>query len=265
MSSKNLLSVKELKKYYTSDTGFNLLVLDNINFSFESDEERGKIKTVLAPLGAGKSTLLKIIAAVEKASQGSVILNGKEYNIPAGEIVYIPEKPSSFPWYNVRENIEFPLKTSSNNSESSVNNLISLVGLAGYEDHFPHNKSYGFRFRISLARALSVNPKIVLIDDSFKNMDPETRDEIYQLIKVISSELKINFLLGTTNIHEAIFLSDEILLMKKNPGTVFKEINIKEKIQLKDFTATKDVIALRDEIESYFRAENIGETVNFSI
>lgn len=261
----NLLSVQNLSKSYTSVSGLRLTILKDLNFSFNTVHEKGKIISILAPFGAGKSTLLRIISGLENADEGKILLNEEKFETANGEIAYIPEKPASFPWYDVRKNIELPVKAASVKNPNSVNNLISIVGLSGYEDHFPHDSSYGFRFRITLARALAVNPKLILIDDSFKIMDAETRNEIYFLIRRISRELNINFLVATTNIHEAIFLSDEILLMKKNPGFIFNQISVHEKFRSAEFKVTDEVISFRNEIESLFRKEDNIETTNFSI
>lgn len=261
------LKITGLKKYYTGlhgDSAFKTLVLDNINFTVPLGEDSGKIVTVLAPFGAGKSTLLKIVAAIESPSEGKIFLHEKEYTEPDGSIVYIPENPSSFPWLTVKDNIQFGLKDPGA-AKDIVNNLISTVGLAGYEDHIPHNKSIGFRFRISLARALAANPSVVLIDDSFRNMKPDTKKEIYDLVIRIKDELKINFLAATTNIHEAILLSDEILLMKKDPGTIFKSLSLPDGLNRRNQGLNESIMPFRNEIESYFRGENIEGSINFSI
>jgi len=263
--SKNLLTVQNLYKSFISISGLKLVILKNINFSFNTNEEKAKMISILAPFGAGKSTLLRLISGLESPDEGKIILGEEEIISADGNIIYVPEKPASFPWYDVRRNIEFPLKAAEVKNPNSVKNLISLVGLSGYEDHFPHNSSYGFRFRVTLARALVVNPKLILIDDSFKIMDAETRNEIYLLLNRINKELNINFLIATTNIHEAIFLSDEIFLMKKDPGYIFRQISVNEKFHSTEFVVTNEVISFRNEIESYFRKEGNIETTNFSI
>jgi ABC-type nitrate/sulfonate/bicarbonate transport system ATPase subunit len=261
------LNVKNIKKYFTgdgTDTAFKTLVLNDINFEFQANDTCGNIISILAPFGAGKSTLFKVISALEKPSDGEISLNGRAYNSPEGKIAYIPEKPSSFPWLNTTQNIEFAFKSIQPNKDK-VNHLIDLTGLSGYENHTPVNKSFGFRFRIALARAIAVEPEIILIDDSFKNMKPVTRRDIYELVLKIKEELKINFLVATTNIHEAIILSDEILLMKKDPGTIFNKIDIRGKINRDNFIINDSIITARNEIESYFRGENTEDSISFSI
>ena len=100
---------------------------------------------------------------------------------------------------------------------SKIKSLIALVGLEGYESFYPNNKSYGFRFRIALARSLAHQPDVILLDEPFNQMDIKTKQEILLLIRDAHKTLKTTFLLANTNITEALFLSDDIYLMKKNP------------------------------------------------
>ena len=217
------LEVKDITKYFPGKAGSKLLVLDGINMTNDFKGQKGSIVSILAPFTAGKSTLLKIISAIEKPNSGKVLLDGTSYDNPDGRIVYIPEKPSSYPWLNVEENIMF---ASSNNKGTNIEEMLSAVGLTGYGKHYPHPKSTGFRFRISLARALAVNPVLILLDDPFKKLRGETKKEIYNLLKKLRDELNLNFLLGTTNITEVVGLSDKIYLMKGHPGKIFREIEI---------------------------------------
>ena len=252
MSELNsVFEIKNISKFYTGTAGSKLHVLDEVSFKIEVTGQAGSIISVLAPFGSGKSTLLKIIAAIEEPTDGGVFINGALYSHASGKIAYIPELPSSFPWLNVKQNIEFvaSLKSSGN---IDVNKLISIVGLTGYEDHFPHEKSIGFRFRISLARALAVNPSLILLDDPFRGLHGETKKEIYSLLQNVKEKLKTNFLLTTTNITEAISLSDKILLMKNHPGKIFKEIIVNQNLIS---SGNREVfISLRTEIESAYSA-----------
>ncbi len=246
-----LLQVKNIDKYFSGLAGSKIQVLDKINFSI-NEESGGNIYSILASFGAGKSTLLRIISGLEKPSSGEVILAGNNYYNPNGEIVLIPSNPSSFPWYNVKQDLEFALSIKNKqtkNKNFSIDNILLLLELDGYEEHFPHEKSSGFRFRIALGRALIVEPSIILLDDPFKNLDSETQHEIYNLIKNVSLQFNIHFILTTTNITEALILSNYILLMDKNPGRILKKIkleNDKTKINADIFTA------YRNEINSVF-------------
>lgn len=244
-----ILELKNVSKFFTGHSGFRIHVLENINIKIESLSS-GRLFSVLAPFGAGKSSLLKIISGLEKSSGGIVKLNDKEISHPSGEIVLIPEKPSSFPWLNVKQNIEFV--SAFRNTKVNSKELIELVGLTGYENHFPNERSLGFRFRISLARALAVEPRFILLDDPFRNLLKETKKEIIDLIEEIKKSSSTCFILTTTNITDAINLSDEIFLMKSHPGQIFHSIKIeRDKIKSLDKNYFSSI---KNQIESSYMA-----------
>jgi NitT/TauT family transport system ATP-binding protein len=256
----NLLEVKNISKYYRLYGSGTLKVLENINFNIPS-EEAGSIISIIAPFGAGKSTLMKVISSVVLPDEGNILLNGKEYSGFTGGIIYLPERPVSFPWLSVRGNIQMALNLPVNKHKPEITDIISLIGLNGYEDHFPDNFSYGFRFRISLGRAIAVNPEIILIDDSFKQMDTLTRNEMYDLIRKVSSVTGKTFILATTSISEAASISRRIFFMKKNPGRIFYDLSVSdEKIQDK-----ANINLIREEIESIYKKENLTDTIQIMI
>ncbi|MFC2139380.1 ABC transporter ATP-binding protein [Bacteroidota bacterium] len=251
--SSNQIDIVNLSKEYTDTVGYRINLLKNVNFSIV----QGSVTTIVAPTGSGKSSLLKIVGGLEEKSSGTIGYGGETNNI------YIPSKPSSFPWFNVKQNISFGLKKV---DQTKVSDLIKLVGLEGYEEHVPHNKSIGFRFRISLATALIRSPHMIILDEPFNDMDSATKGEIYLLIKNVNKKLGITFLLGTTNISEAIFLSDKIFLMKKNPGEIIDEI----KINLGDTNSlevldTDEFVEVRRKIENLFKSNQTQKLFTFSI
>ncbi len=256
-----LLEIKNLSKLFHGPAGSRIHVLDGINFTIDSAGNDDRLTSVLSPAGAGKTTLLKIISALEKPSGGEVILKEKEYLQPDGRITYIPENASSFPWMSVNQNIEFALNLKNINQEEvkkRKDEVISLVGLGGYGNHYPHEKSSGFRFRISLARALAIQPEVVLLDDCFKNLHSETKKELHDLIKSIKQQLNVIFILATSNISEAVDLSGNILLLKKNPGKIFRQINVIE--FNKNHQGEDKNVSLKSEIEKSF--EHADERMN---
>lgn len=245
------LKLENISKFYPKPAGAKLHVLGDINISVESFENESNFVSILASFKSGKTTLLKIISAIEMPDSGKVLLGNEVYYKPAGKIVLIPEKPSSFPWLNVEQNINFPMKVKSDR----VKELIDTVGLTGYENHHPHNESLGFRFRISLARALAVSPDFILMDDPFRRMNSETKDEIYELLKTIEAKYMINFILATTNVSEAIYLSKKVYLMGKNPGKIIDEIKLDaETLKSKGLKGQEIFVSLRNEIEKTFQA-----------
>ncbi|HSP87632.1 MAG TPA: ATP-binding cassette domain-containing protein [Ignavibacteriaceae bacterium] len=265
MNQNSLLKLESVGKTYSSEAGLNINVLEDINFEIFSSES-GTITSILSPFGEGKSTLLKIISGLIEPTSGKIYFNSSEKK---KIIPLIPENPSSFPWLSVKKNIEFGLNLSEE-KKYTLDDLISIVGLKGYEDHIPHNKSLGFRFRISLARALALNPSLILIDDSLKQMNKESREEIYFLLNEISSHQKqsrpIGIILATTNLVEAIKLSTKIILMSKNPGRIIREIEIdkSDKPQLNDYRSEKFTM-LKNEIENAFESLESLTTINYSL
>lgn len=264
MSGQPLLKLTDVSKFYHGPSGAKFNVLDKINLEVNAGQGKGSVTSILAPYMAGKSTLLKIMSGIEKPSSGNILLSGEEYSSPAGRIVYIPEKPSSFPWLSVKENVEFGLDLNRQNSRSrSAAELISVVGLTGYEDHFPHKDSLGFRFRISLARAMALSPDLILLDEPFRNIHGETKEEMYELVARTADEQNQNFILATTNITEAIRLSKSVYLMKKDPAVIIKEIKSGSlPVSNKD---DEEFSKIRSEIESSFGSYHLKSTVNFSI
>ncbi len=244
-----LLKVNKINKHYSGLLGSKIHVLEDVNFEILKQENSGTITSILAPFGGGKSTLLKILAGLEDSDSGKILIENR--GIEKSDTVFIPEKPSSFPWLNVRENIEFS-KGINNNSGNifSSDEIISLVGLTGYEEHYPQETISGFRFRVSLGRALMANPKLILIDDCLKSLDSETRSELYLMMRNLIKKTNISILITTTNISEALQISDQIFLMKKIPGTVIKQIQIDS--NLRDQQKENYLGNLKKEIESEF-------------
>ncbi len=256
-----LLKLKSISKSFSSEAGLNINVLENISFEIPFND-KGTITSILAPFSSGKSTLLKVISGITEQSSGKIFFNGSESK---KRIPLIPEKPSSFPWLSVKQNIQFGLNLTEE-KKYSMQDIISFVGLTGYENHFPHNKSYGFRFRISLARALAFNPSFILIDDSLKQMNNESREEVYKLLNEISSEEKQNFIFATTNLVEAIQLSDRIFLMSKKPGEIIHQIEIDGRYSSDTQTHTSEKFTkLKSEIEKAFESIQSLTTINYSI
>ncbi|MBK8946398.1 MAG: ABC transporter ATP-binding protein [Ignavibacteriae bacterium] len=249
--SENILKAENISKHYSDQVGYTIHLLENISFSINKNE----FATILAPKGSGKTSLLKIISGLENPSAGKIISESKK-------IFFIPSKPSSFPWLNVYDNISFNTKLDRN----KIDEIIKLVGLHGYDEHFLHTKSEGFRFRISIARALANEPDLLVIDEPFNNLNDKTREEIYILLRNIFNIKKISILFGTTNITEAIFLSDKIYLMKKNPGEIIEKLKVdlskKREISLME---TEQFQSSRNEIEEIFKTKLQCTLYHFSV
>ena len=248
-----MIEVKNISKEYKDVNGLKNVVLNSISLNISSE----KITSIIAPSGSGKSTLLKIISGLEHATHGEVIKNGN------GKIIYFPSQPSSFPWLNVEENISLGLLKK---DPPKIKSLIALVGLEGYESFYPNNKSYGFRFRIALARSLAHHPSVILLDEPFDQMDIKTKQEILLLIRDIHKTLKTSFLLATTNITEALFLSDDIYLLKNNPGEIISQFTVdlpKERDEI--VYDSEKFIQLRSQIEKSFKKIDSQKLLSLSV
>lgn len=245
--------LNNISKEYSIEFGFRINLLQNISFTLPLN----KSVSIIAPKGSGKSSLLKIISGIETPTAGT-ITNHDKFNV-----VLIPSKPSSFPWLNVQENIRFANPEISADKEKE---LLLTVGLDGYETHFPHNKSLGFRFRIALARALAVDPDLILLDEPFNEMDITTKEEIYNLIRKAEFNTHISFLIGTSNITEAVFLADKVFLMKKNPGEIIDDFEIDLPADRRDdIIVTDSFNQIRVKIGNSFKSKESYKVLNFSI
>ncbi len=237
-----MIEIKNLSKEFVDEYGVKNILFRNISFNIGDKE----FASVIAPVGAGKSSLLKIIKGIEENYNGSII------NDFQNSFFLIPSKPASFPWLTVKENILFGLKSY---DENKLKKIIEFVGLDGYEFHIPINKSYGFRLRILLAQALIRNASLILLDEPFTILDAQSRGEMLIIVNEIKHEFEVSFLLATTNISDALFLSDKIYLMKKNPGEIIKTIktNFGSK---KDFSIfnSAEFIKTREEIINTFKS-----------
>ena len=244
-----LIRLINVSKDYTDKVGYRIHLLEDISLSVKQNE----FVTVLAPKGSGKSSLLKIICGLEKRTSGGINSGGK--------IVYIPTAPSSFPWLNVEQNISFNSKFASN----EIAKIIRLVGLNGYEDHYPHKESEGFRFRMSFGRALANSPDVIVIDEPFNNLNSKTREEIYLMLRDIFEQRKLTIVFGTTNITEAIFLSDKIYLMQKNPGKIIEKLKVELKERKLSIMESKEFHHSRNEIEEIFKNKLERALYHFSV
>jgi ABC-type nitrate/sulfonate/bicarbonate transport system ATPase subunit len=250
---KSILEIKNISKDYNDASGYNVHLLEDVSFSLSE----GTVTSILAPTGSGKSALLKILAGLETPTNGTVEINSSKR-----KIVYIPSKPSSFPWFSVKENLSLVVK-----DENKIKEIIEAVGLEGYDNHFPDNKSFGFRLRISLGRAIAVDPDIIILDEPFsKEMKPVTLERMYELILSLRAKYGITFLIGTSNLSESILLSDKIYLMKKNPGKIIESIDIKfDEVRTTELLLTSKFIDYRNKIESILKKDKSQSLSNITV
>lgn len=191
------------------------IVLENINI----DIKDGELVSLLGVSGCGKSTTLQLIAGLINPDSGDIIFNDKSVlNIPTGkrEAVIVFQDYLLFPHMSVYENIEFGLKMKNINKKTrkdKVNELLKLVKLSGYENKYPSELSGGQKQRVAIARTLAINPKVLLLDEPFSNLDINLRNEMREFVLNLQKKLYITTILVTHDKEEALIMSDKIAVM----------------------------------------------------
>jgi putrescine transport system ATP-binding protein len=217
MTENNILKVEGITKSFGNEP-----VLRDVSFSLQEHE----VLSVLGKSGSGKTTLLKILAGLEQEDSGTVTLSRKRMNdIPPNKrnIVYLYQEPLLFPHLNIYENVAFGLKIRKQGKEeirSKVDEMLDEIGLAEHATKMPHQLSGGQRQRVSFARALVINPKVLLLDEPFGALDSETRSQMQQLFKRVSAKYRLTSLFITHDLKEALIMGDHIGKIEKG---VFKK------------------------------------------
>lgn len=205
--------------YIMRHGGENLHALDSVHFSFNS----GKFVCIVGPSGCGKTTLLNVIAGLQKASSGSIFLNGHEVVGVGNDRAMVFQSGALFPWRTVLQNISYGLeiqKLPRTLISHRAQEMCNLVGLAGFENSYPHELSGGMQQRVNLARALATNPKFLLMDEPFASLDAQTRELMQTEVLRIWQQTQQTVIFVTHQVEEAVFLSDEIIVMTSRPGRV---------------------------------------------
>ncbi|MBZ9941859.1 ABC transporter ATP-binding protein [Mesorhizobium sp. BR1-1-13] len=185
--------------------------------------------TILGPSGCGKSTLLRIVAGLEAPSEGRVLLDGKAVTRPGPDRGMVFQSYTLFPWLTVAENIAFGLRErgmAERERGEIVASYIDLVGLRGFENHWPKQLSGGMQQRTAIARALANDPAILLLDEPFGALDNQTRGLMQELLLGIWERRKKTVLFVTHDIEEAIFMASRVVVMTARPGRIKSDVAI---------------------------------------
>jgi NitT/TauT family transport system ATP-binding protein len=207
----------------------SLRVIDDISFAATKNE----FVAITGPSGCGKSSLLRVISGLQQPSSGTIKVKGNAVNGPTDEVFMVFQNFALLPWKNVLENIEIPLlsrsRLSPNDARTKALKVIQDVGLRGFEKAYPGELSGGMKQRAGVARALAVEPEILLMDEPFNALDGLTaehlRGEIYSLL--IGTESPINVVLMVThNVDEVVELADRVLVLSNRPAKVIEDMPI---------------------------------------
>ena len=223
-STDAILVVDDIVKRFETPDGV-LTALDHVSLGVAPGEFVG----VIGPSGCGKSTLFNVIGGLLDGYEGTVKVAGERVRGPHASIGMIFQEESTFPWRNVIDNVAFPLEIaglSKAERYGRARHFVKLVGLDGFERRYPAELSGGMRQRVSMARTLAAQPKILLMDEPFAALDEQTRLLLGDKVLQIQQQLKQTTLLITHNITEAVQLSDRIVVMTYRPGKVKRVVEI---------------------------------------
>ncbi len=225
MAQTKLQAVGLRHEYYQPRTGGRLLALDNINLQVED----GEFVTIVGPSGCGKTTFINLCDGLLKPTAGKILIDGKQISGPGTDRGMVFQDSCLMPWRTVFKNVIFGLECQSlDNAEGSerARKFIKLVGLQGFEDHYPHELSGGMQQRCNFARALTVDPKILIMDEPFAALDAQTREIMQAELLRIWRESGKTVLFITHQINEAIYLADRVIVFGARPGRVKEMLKI---------------------------------------
>ncbi len=224
MKHSEKLEVKGICKRFVV-RGRDLEVLSNINLSVRS----GRFVSLVGASGCGKTTLLKIIDGLVPPSSGEIVLDGRRIVKPGTDRGFVFQIDSLFPWRRVIDNVSFGMQIQGNDKKETHSRAlesINLVGLKGFERYYPAELSGGMRQRVNLARALVVDPEVLLMDEPFASLDEQTRILLGDKVLQIHQRMNQTTLLITHNITEAVQLSDRVIVMTYRPGRIKRIVDI---------------------------------------
>lgn len=254
------LSVTGVSKHYVLHGGQHLLALSDISFELQSNQ----IGVLLGPSGCGKSTLLRLIAGLESHQQGEIQVAGKAINGPGLDRGMVFQDYSSFPWLTVEENVAFgPVHRGESLSlrEGVVDHFIQAVQLGGFEKAYPHQLSGGMQQRVAIARSLASNPAVLLMDEPFGALDPETRWQMQSLLLAVVKKERTTVLMVSHDIEEALYLGDVVFFMGTRPGRILEIIRPNFERQSDNRDAILDLAeyrALEKKIRQMMRAQSLA-------
>ena len=251
-----------LKRVHKSfqQKGQRIQALRDVNFTIEE----GEFICVLGPSGCGKSTLISLIAGLEFPDSGEVFVDAKVVEGPSRDRLVVFQEAALFPWLTVLENVEFGLKIAGvpeKEKKERALEAIKMVYLGRFVNAHPHELSGGMKQRAAIARALVMNPKILLMDEPFAALDAQTRQMLMEELQEIWQKTRKTILFVTHNVREATFLADRVLEVTARPGTIKKEYPIhipRPRIEQDPSLLTiqaKVMSSLKDEIEKVAKAE----------
>ena len=244
--SGTVLRVRDLHKRYAA-AGGTTVALNGVDL----DIAAGSFVSIIGPSGCGKSTLLQIMAGLTTATSGEVFCGTTRVQAPPRDVVYVFQQytRSLFPWRTVERNVAFGLENKGTTSRDEIaartREMIGLVGLTGFERHYPWQLSGGMQQRVAIARALACRPAVLLMDEPFSAVDALTRAGLQELLRTLWRELALTVVFVTHDVDEGVYLSGRIVALTRAPGTIAIDMAV-ELPEPRDQIATRALPAYLD-------------------
>jgi NitT/TauT family transport system ATP-binding protein len=239
----SLLQLDRVTKEFAPEQGESLRALEEISLDVEEKE----FVCILGPSGCGKTTLLRVIAGLDRPTSGQVLISGHPIDRPCPKLVMIFQEYSLFPWRTVRENIAFGLEMQGvprAQLAGAVDRYLSLVGLTDFGGRYPYELSGGMRQRVAVARALAIEPEVLLMDEPFGALDAQTRNVMQLELLRLRDKTQKTILFVTHSVDEAVFLADRIVVLTKRPGRIREIVPVRKCPHPRDRTC-RDFVEIR--------------------
>lgn len=252
---KKFLSLEFVDKVFPLPNGKEYVAVKDVNLKIKKDE----IISIIGHSGCGKSTLLNMIAGLDTVSSGGIFLNNKEVNGPGPERAVVFQNHSLLPWLTVYQNIEMAVKKvmpelSKREVEERVDKFVDMVNLTHARDKYPGEISGGMKQRVGIARALSIRPDVLLMDEPFGALDSLTRANLQEHLMRIQQSVKNTVIIITHDIDEAVLLSDRVVMMTNGPEATIGEVlevNLPHPRKRVELQNDKEYIRCREAILSF--------------
>ncbi len=218
------IKIEHVHKSFVNPDGSKITALKDVNLTIKP----GSFVSLIGPSGCGKTTLLRAIAGLHIAEEGAIYLDGEKITRPGVDRGCAFQQANLFPWLNIKNNIAFGLKARGiyKENKAEVESFIEAVGLQGFEHSYPHQVSGGMNQRAALARALVGHPKVLLLDEPLGALDAFTRMNMQDMVLDLWKKHNMTMVMVTHDVDEAIYMSDQIVVMSARPAKVEKVIDI---------------------------------------
>jgi len=254
-----VLEIKGLTKSFQMEKS-KIPVLEDVSFSVGQDE----FVCMVGPSGCGKSTLLRIIAGLEKPDFGQILFHGQPQNSPNPKITMIFQLFGLLPWKTALENVEVPLEVigmKKETREEIARSYLRMVGLEGFENTYPHDLSGGMKQRVGIARALALQPEVLLMDEPFSSLDELTAKTLRTLVLKIWRDPSLptnTFVMVSHNVEEAVYMADRVIVMSPRPGRIIGEVKVNLSRPRTEFLRDPEYFQRVDEVVAILEKQAIS-------